>query len=375
MTYRIPTEEQTLAVESFRKFLLTEVRPVARSYRDRFIPKTTMRELTQRIAEFGLPGCTVPVEHGGMGWSYTTQGMLFEELAVCSRDIALCVMLNTALAAALLDAAPAVRERYLPETLAGRLFGALGISHPEAGPHVDEYATSAVRDGDCFIVNGTKAWVANGLYSDVLVCAVQTGRGSSHLLIDREEHGYEARSLDRNAFGSQATAQILFADTRVPVTHLIDEAGDGGRYSQKRREQASAHVGVLLVGLMRAVLDESVAYAAKRIGPAEAMAAHQSIAEKIAEMAIATDAARLLYQRVFGLMDAGMHSDMQASMAVMFAAQAAAQVCREAGRLHGAHSVTRASDIERMVREAIVLPMVDRTWETHTLAIAQASMA
>src|SRR5579863_6648132 len=104
MSYQLPTEEQTLAVESFRKFLQSEVKLVAREYRDRFIPKEKMRELTQRIAEFGLPGCTIPVEYGGMGWSFTTQGMLFEELVACSCDIALCVMLNMGLTSMLCNA-------------------------------------------------------------------------------------------------------------------------------------------------------------------------------------------------------------------------------------------------------------------------------
>src|SRR5579875_381676 len=128
MPYQLPNEDQNLAVESFRKFLQTEVKPVAREYRDRFIPKEKMRELTQRIAEFGLPGCTVPVEHGGMGWSMTMQGMLFEELVACSCDVALAVMLNMGLASMLLNARPEVRDRYMPGVLAGKIFGSIGIS-------------------------------------------------------------------------------------------------------------------------------------------------------------------------------------------------------------------------------------------------------
>ncbi|MFL9868922.1 acyl-CoA/acyl-ACP dehydrogenase [Paraburkholderia fungorum] len=372
MTYRVPTEEQTLAVASFRKFLMAEVGPVVHMYRDRFIPKATMRELTQRIAEFGLPGCTVPVEYGGMGWSYTTQGMLFEELAACSCDVALCVMLNMGLAATLLDAPPGLRERYLPETLAGRLFGAIGSGERETGSNVAEIHTRAVRDGDHFIVNGMKSCITNGVYSDVFVCAVHSEKGLSHLLIDREAHGYETRNFDKIALNAQSTAQIFIADARVPATHLIGEEGDGLNTMAKLGAQAHIHVGVLSVGLMRAALDESIAFATRHTQFGKVIAARPLIAAKIADMAIRTDAGRLLFQRVFGLMDAGLRCNVQASIAMVFAAEATLQVCRDAVQLHGASGMTREFDVERLLREAMAMPIPGGTTEIQQLGIARA---
>ncbi|TAL93449.1 MAG: acyl-CoA dehydrogenase [Paraburkholderia sp.] len=372
MTYRIPTEEQTLAVESFRKFLQEEVRPVAHTYRDRFIPKATMRELTQRIAEFGLPGCTVPVEHGGMGWSYTTQGMLFEELAACSCDVALCVMLNMALTEMLLDATPELRARYLPETLAGRLFGAICLSELEIGSNGAEIPMRAVRDGDHFTVNGVKSWITNGVYSDVFVCAVRSEKGLSHVLIDREAHGYETRNVDMIALSAQSTARIFIADARVPATHLIGEEGDGLNTMAKLGVQACIHVGVLSVGLMRAALGESIAYATKHTQFGKVIAARPLVAAKIADMAIRTDAGRLLFQRVFGLMDAGLRCDVQASIAMVFAAESAVQVCRDAVQLHGANGVTREFDVERLLREAMAMPIPGGTTEIQQFGIARA---
>ncbi|WP_250514687.1 acyl-CoA dehydrogenase family protein [Caballeronia sp. INDeC2] len=372
MTYRVPTEEQTLAVKSFRKFLLAEVRPVAHTYRHRFIPKATMRELTQRIAEFGLPGCTVPVEHGGMGWSYTTQGMLLEELAACSCDVALCVMLNMAVAEMLLDAAPELRARYLPETLGGRLFGAIGICELEIGPNGAEIPARAVRDGDHFTVNGTQSWITNGVYSDVLVCAVRTEKGLSHLLIDREAHGYETRNIDRVALNAQSTAQIFIADASVPATHLLGQEGEGLRDMKKFGVHAGTHVGVLSVGLMRAALDESIAYATKHTQFGKIIAARPLIAAKLADMAIRTDAARLMYQRVFGMRDAGLCCDVQASMALGFATEAAVQVCRDAVQLHGANGVTREFDVERLLREAMTMSILGGVTEIPQLGIARA---
>lgn len=371
MPYQLPTEDQNLAVESFRKFLQSEVKPVAKEYRDRFIPKEKMRELTERIAEFGLPGCTIPVEYGGMGWSFTMQGMLFEELVACSCDIALCVMLNMGLASMLCNARPEVRERYMPDVLAGKIFGSIGISEPDVGSNVAELKTRAVRDGDHFIVNGEKTWITNGVYSDVLICTVRGEKGLSHILIDRKEHGYESRNIDKIALGSQSTAQIFITDARVPATNLIGEEGEGLRNTMKVFENARAHVGTLSVGIMRAALEESIAYAKERKQFGKVIAAHQLIAAKIANMAIMVDASRLMCQRVFGLIDAGVRCDLQASMAKAFATEAAVQVCRDAVQLHGGNGITKDFNVERLLREAIIIPIPDGTTEIQQLIISR----
>ncbi|WP_250534620.1 acyl-CoA dehydrogenase family protein [Caballeronia sp. AZ10_KS36] len=372
MPYQLPTEDQNLAVESFRKFLQTEVKPVAREYRDRFIPKEKMRELTQRIAEFGLPGCTVPVEYGGMGWSMAMQGMLFEELVACSCDVALAVMLNMGLASMLVNARPEVRDRYMPGVLAGKIFGSIGISEPDVGSNVAEIKTRAVRDGDHYIVNGEKTWITNGVYSDVLICTVRTETGLSHILIDRAEHGYEARNIEKIALSSQSTAQIFITDARVPATNLIGEEGEGLRNTMKVFETARAHVGTLSVGIMRASLEESIAYAKERKQFGKVLASHQLIAAKIANMAMLLDASRLMCQRVFGLIDAGVRCDMQASMAKAFATESAVRVCRDAVQLHGGNGITKEFNVERLLREAIVIPIPDGTTEIQQLVISRA---
>ncbi|KJK21348.1 acyl-CoA dehydrogenase [Burkholderiaceae bacterium 16] len=371
MTYQLPTEDQTLAVESFRKFLQAEIKPVVKEYRDRFIPKETMRELTQKIAQFGLPGCTLPVEHGGMGLSFTTHCMLFEELVACSCDLALTVMINNGIARRLLSARPEIRDRYLPGMLAGKLFGCAGISEPDVGSNVAEIKTRAVRDGDHFIVNGEKTWITNGVYSDFLICTVRGENGLSHIVIDREEHGYEARNIQKIGLNSQSTAQIFITDARVPATNLIDDEGAGLKNTMKMFEHARGHVGMLSVGIMRAALEESIAYAKERKQFGKVIASHQLIAAKIADMAMMLDAARLMCMRVFGMMDAGVRCDLEASMAKAFATEAAVQVCRDAVQLHGGNGITKEFNVERYLREAIIIPIPDGTTEIQRLFISR----
>lgn len=372
MTYLQPTEEQRLAVDGFRKFLHGEIKPIAREYADRFIPKDKMREITQAIAEFGMPGAAVPVEHGGLGLGFVTQAMLFEELVTVSVDIGLTVMINNGAAEFLVDAPEHLREKYLPGLLAGKIFGSFGISEPDVGSNVADIKTRGVRDGDHFIINGEKTWISNGHYSDYLICTTRTGEKElSHILIDREAHGYESRNIDKIAMNSQSTAQIFISDARVPVANVIGGEGAGLKNTMKVFEKARCHVGLLSVGLMRAALEESIAYSKERRQFGKVIAAHQLIAAKIAEMATLTDAARLMCFRALSLIDAGVRCDLQSSMAKWFATEAGVKVCRTAVQLHGGNGLTKEFNVERLAREAIVIPIPDGTTEIQKLIISR----
>lgn len=372
MNYQQPTEEQRDAVASFRKFLDSEIVPIARTYRDRFIPKERMTEITQSIAEFGLPGAVIPIELGGMGLNYVTQSMLFEELVTTSVDIGLAVMINMGAAEFLVDAPRHLRDRYLPGLLAGKVFGCFGISEPDVGSNVADIKTRGVRDDDHFVINGEKTWISNGVYSDFIICTTRTGeRELSHILIDRHEHGYEARNIDKIALNSQSTAQVYITDARVPAANVIGGEGTGLKNTMKVFERARAHVGMLSVGLMRASLEASIAYARERRQFGKVIASHQLIAAKIAEMATLTDAARLMCFRAFALIDAGVRCEVQSSMAKWFATESAVKVCRDAVQLHGGNGLTREFDVERLAREAIVIPIPDGTTEIQKLLISR----
>lgn len=376
MQIELPTMEQRLAVESIRKFLEAEVRPVIAEFRNRNLPKGRMRELLQGLAEFGLPGASIAPEHGGLGLSLVTEAMLFEELCAVSVDLALCVMINKA-AATLLAELPeeqaALRERYLPELLGGRSFAAFGISEAQAGSNLAELRTQARRDGEVFVVNGSKSWVSNGNYSDFVILAVHTGgEGLSQLLVDRREHGYVTRSIAKLALNSSSAAQACFTDSRVPCGNLLGAEGAGLKRILQLFENARANGGLLAVGLMRAALQASLAYARQRTQFGKPIAAHQLVAARIAEMATQLDAARLLCFRAFSMMDAGLRCDMEAAMAKWYATEAAVRVCRDAVQLHGGNGLTKDFEVERLAREAMVLPIPDGTSEIQLLLISRA---
>src|SRR6185369_10163902 len=221
--------------------------------------------------------------------SIVTEAMLFEELCAVSLDIGLCVMINKGMAVTLAELPPSqahMRDRYLADVMAGRTFGGFCISEPDVGSNVADIRASARRDGDHYVINGEKTWISNGHYADFLIVTARTGpKELSHILVDRKEHGFESRNIDKIALNGQSTAQVFLTNARVPVGNIVWEEGAALKNTMKLFEKARANVGMLSVGLMRAALEASIAYAKERKQFGKPIAAHQLIAAKIAEMA------------------------------------------------------------------------------------------
>lgn len=368
MKMQLPSDEQRLVVESFRTFLVSEVAPIVRVFRDRPIPKETLCEITQGIAEFGLPGAGIAQEHGGMGKSQVTEAMLLEELCAVSVEIAVCVMANSVVAAALAelpDSRAALRERYLPDLLAGRCFGGFCMEGDNSG-------ATAQWDVEGFVIDGEQGWVTNGHYCDVLITRVRMDSGAfCHLLVDRIEHGYESRGVDRPGLDGPTRALVVFNGVRLAASQLIWEERDSAGRGAKLLEKVHVGSGLLAVGLMHAALEVSILAAQGSSGPDKPIATLPLAAARIAEMATWLDAARLICLRACSMMDAGVRCQMQASMAQWFAAEMALKVCQDAVQLHGGMGSARALEIERLVRETIVLPFSIGTTDVHKQIIAR----
>lgn len=374
----IQSDEQAMAVDGLRRFLAAEVDPLfSKDYRDRFMPRDVMAGLMRRLSDFGLVSGVVSPAAGGLGLDWLTSLMLFEEVAACSVDLSVPVLIN-AFGAYLLEqvASPELRARYLPGLIAGDSFVSMGISEPGVGSNVMEVRTRARRDGDHWVISGEKTWISNGAYSDFLICLCRTSDdprdGLTQILIDRREHGYEVRGIDKIAFNSQSTAQIFLDDVRVPVANTIGEEGGALKRTLAHFEKSRAFVAMQAVGLARRALEEAVAYAKGRRQHGKVIAGHQLIAAMLAEMATQVDAARLLVHRAAQLFDAGERAEMEAAMAKYFACEAAVTVARQAVQIHGGNGVTRDFLVEKLAREAIVCPIPEGTTQIQQLIIARA---
>ena len=370
--------EQAMAVEGLRRYLAAEADPLfGKAYRDRFMPREVLVPVMRRLAEFGLVSGAVSPAAGGLGLDWLTSLMLFEEVAACSVDLSVPVLINS-FGAYLLEqvASSALRERYLPGLIAGNAFVSMGISEPGAGSNVLEVRTRARRDGDHWVISGEKTWISNGGYSDFLICLCRTGEdprgGLTQILIDRHEHGYDVREIDKIAFNSQSTAQIFLDEVRVPVANTIGEEGGALKRTLAHFEKSRAFVAMQSVGLARRALEEAVTYAGVRRQHGKAIAGHQLIAAMLADMATQVDAARLLVHRAGQLFDAGRGAEMEAAMAKYFACEAAVSVARQAVQIHGGNGVTRDFLVEKLAREAIVCPIPEGTSQIQQLIIARA---
>jgi acyl-CoA dehydrogenase len=371
------TEAQQMAVEGLRRYLDAEVEPAFKKLGEDFIPRDTMLTFTRALVKYGLVSAVVSEANGGMGLDWLTHLMLFEEVVYTSNDIATPLLINVNAAAVLEQLAPAhLKDRYLPGLTQGELFASFGISEPSVGSNVAEVKTRARRDGDDYLVSGEKTWITNGEYSDFLICTCRTSddpkRGLTHILLDRREHPYQVRRIEKIALNGQSTTQIFLDNVRVPAANVIGKEGDALRNTLTMFERARLHVGSQSLGIARRALDESVRYGRERRQHGKPIAGHQLIAAKLADMATQVDAARLLIHRAAQMLDAGLRADMECSMAKLYATEAAVGICRQAVQIHGGNGVTREFPVERLAREAIIVPIPDGTSEIQQLIIGRA---
>lgn len=378
MGYVFRTEEQQSAVDGLRRYLADKAEPLFnKEYRDRPMPKEVMGAVVRELTRFGLVSGVVGEDKGGLGLDWLTMIMLFEEVAATSIDLSVPVLINSFCAQMIARLAPAhLQERYLPGLLSGELFCSAAISEPDVGSNVLEIKTRARRDGDDWIINGEKTWISNGGYSDILLCTCRTGddprRGLTHFLLDRKEHPYEVRDIPKMAWNSQSTAQIFLTDVRVPASNMLGNEGEALKNTLSFFERSRVFVAAQGLGIARRALEEAVGYAKVRKQHGKLIAGHQLISAMLAEMATHVDAARLLTQRAASMIEAGVPAEMEAAMAKYFACEAAVTIARQAVQIHGGNGVTKEFLVEKLAREAIIVPIPEGTTQIQQLIIGRA---
>jgi len=328
MLFTRPTESQRLALANIRAFAASEIKPLAQQWRQRVLPQAIQLELHQLVAEFGLPGGAIAAAHGGLGLSWTTQALLFEELLKVGAELLATVRTNIVVAHLLLAAPPAVRARYLADVVAGRKIGALML--PQAGAPAEPVVQVRAEGGSQYAY-ADEVRVENGINSDFVLSAVRTGAGDWWFaLFDRDEHGYEVRMRRDGETG----AEVLTLRAPLPPGALFGGASFGALLAAARAQEW-AHVGMGSVARMQLALDETIAAATTREQFGRPLAAHGLAAARIAELDTLVDAARLMCLRCMALLDAGEPCQTEASLARWFAAEVADDVCRQAPQLLG----------------------------------------
>ncbi len=369
-----PTEEQRIAIDSFRRFLEAEIAPAVAEHGDAFIPKDDMRELLVKLLPFGMGNGLIDQAHGGLGLSPLTVGLLFEELARVSPDLAIVALIQMEAGLLLSAGSESIQADYLAPLLRGERFACIGISEPGAGSNIAEISSRARRDGDGYLITGEKQWISSGHYSDFCICVARDEDGPGDgigLFIVNREAGYESRNIPKMALNRQSTAQLHFDRARVPADNLLAPPGEGLRRLMTLLAGSRPLVGLLAVGVARAALDHSIEYAKSRQQHGKIIARHQLVQARIAQMAVQIDAARLMLYRALDLTGRGEHANLESSMAKHFATEAACEVTRHALAIHGGNGVAREFPVEELYRVAPILAVTEGTPEMQQLIIGR----
>ncbi len=381
MTEDLQSAEQAAIVATVRAFVDREVIPHAAEFEhgDRF-PEA----MVEGMRELGLFGLTVPEPYGGAGLDLVTYALVVEELA--RGWMSLAGVLNTHVITAYLIATfgtDAQRQRFLPALAAGRLRAAFSMSEPQGGSDVQAVRTRAVRDGDAYVVDGTKMWATNGARAGLVATLVRTGtendppnRRLSCLLCEKGP-GFEAGApIAKLGYKGVETTELVFRGNRQPLANLLgSEEGRGFAQMMAGIEVGRINVAARGVGVARAALELAMAYARERQAFGRPIAEHQAIQFKLADMATQIEAARLLTLAAARRKQTGQRSDVEAGMAKLFSSEACHDVVLEAMRIFGGYGYSTAYPIERLYRDAPLLIVGEGTNEIQRLIIARGLLA
>ncbi len=376
------TDEQREVIATVRDFVEREVIPVANEleHADEFPEK-----IVEGMKELGLFGLTVPEEYGGAGLDLLTYALAGVEL---SRGwMSLSGILNTHFMAVYLlkkYGTDEQKQRWLPRMATGELRAALSMSEPGAGSDVQSIQCRAVRDGDQYVVNGTKMWVTNGLRAGLVVLLCKTDpeadppyRGMSLLFVEKEPGAQKFEgitippNIEKMGYHGVETTELVFEDHRVPVANLLGSEGDGFRQVMDGIEVGRVNVAARAVGLATRAFEEAIQYAQERQAFGKPIAQHQMIQEKLADMGTKLEAARLMLLNAAKKKSAGERSDLEAGMAKYFCTEACHEIVTDALRVHGGYGYSAEYTIERLYRDAPFLLIGEGTSEIQKIVIAR----
>jgi alkylation response protein AidB-like acyl-CoA dehydrogenase len=342
------------------------------------------REMAEQLAELGLFGATIATRYGGLGMPTASYAKIVSLISEVWISLVGLFSPHLMMAAAVERfGTEAQRQHYLPRFATGELRGGLALTEPDCGTDLQAIRTRAVRDGDHYVINGSKSWITNGAEGSCLALLVKTDlqaeprhRGMSLLVIEKGPGFVVTGKLDKLGYRGIDTAEFVLEDFRVPARNLIGgEEGHGLQHALAGLELGRVNIAARGVGLARAALNDSLRYAQQRKTFGKPIGQHQAIQLKLAEMATRCEAARLLTEAAARAYDRGERCDMETGMAKLFASEAALENSIEAMRIHGAYGYSKEFPVERYYRDAPLLCIGEGTNEIQRIIIAKQLLA
>ena len=373
----IDQEKEAMVLDAVARFLDKEVRPVARQLEhDDIWPAG----IVEKMQTMGLFGCIIEEQYGGLGLSTSTYARIIEKISEVWMSVSGIINSHLIMSAAVQrSGTPEQKQRYLPRFASGEIRGGLALTEPGCGTDLQAIRTSAVKDGDDYVINGTKTWISNGIYGAAFAVLVKTDptatprhRGMSLFICEKGQGFKHTRKLEKLGYKGIDSAELVFDNYRVSRDNLVGGVeGVGMRHVLSGLELGRINVAARGVGIARAALMESVAYAQTRETFGKPIAEHQAIQLKLADMGPRVEAARLLVEQAARAYDEGRRCDMEAGMAKLFASEAALENATDAMRIHGAYGYSTEFNIERYYRDAPLLCIGEGTNEMQRIIIAK----
>ena len=378
MTTRTPEEARTQIVNAVREFVRRELEPIVSEYeREDIVPL----DVIEKMKEMGLFGITLSEEYGGMELDYTTFAMIFEELSKCWMSISGVIGTHHIMAYVVASfGTDEQKRRFLPAIARGEKRGGLALTEPNAGSDVQAIELSAVRDGEEYVVNGTKMFITNGRHGNTFALLTKTDRnavpphrGMSCFIVEKGGPGFEVgRDLDKLGYRGLDTCELIFEDFRVPADNLVGGTeGRGFQQVMSGLETGRINVAARAVGVSAAAFEAAIKYSQQRRTFGVPIAQHQAIQLKLADMATKIQAARLLTYEAAAKKDRGERVDLEAGMAKLFASEICAEVTLDAMRIHGGYGYIKEYPLERYYREAPLMIIGEGSNEIQRLLIAR----
>jgi len=368
------TEDQTLIRDTVRELCRGEFAPQAAKWdRDGAIPPAAIAKL----AEIGLLGMNIPEEWGGLGYDSRTVAMVVAEIARVSASLAILVSVHNSVGAYPIYAfgTDEQRRKYLPRLTSGAV-GAFSLSEPGSGSDASAVSTTARRDGDGYVITGEKNWVTNGHHTWTFLVMARTGepgpKGISAFIIEKDQPGLTiGKSEDKMGLRGSDTVTLSFDGARVPASQRLGPEGEGFKIALTSLDAGRIGVAAQALGVMTAAFHEAARYAQQRKAWGGPIAKLQAIQFKLAEMERRVQAARLLIQKAAWLKDTGQDFIRAASMAKLYATEAATWVTHQAVQVHGGYGYVKEYAVERYFRDARVMEIYEGTSEIQRLVIAR----
>ncbi len=369
------TPSQSLFRQMIREFAEKEVKPLAAEIdeQERF-PMETVK----KMAPLGLFGIPLPVEYGGAGGDNIMYSIAVEELSrVCATTgVVLSAHTSLCLAPIFEHGTEEQKKKYLPKLASGEWIGAFGLTEPNAGTDASAQQTTAVLDGDEWVLNGNKIFITNAGYAHVYVVFAMTDKslktkGISAFIVEAGTPGFEVgkKELKLGIRGS-STAELIFTDCRIPKENLLGKIGGGFGIAMKTLDGGRIGIASQALGIAQGAIDETVKYTMERKQFGKSLSQFQNTQFQMADLKTRTEAARLLVRSAAFKKDSKVPYSEDAAMAKLFAAETAMEVTTKAVQFHGGYGYTREYPVERMMRDAKITEIYEGTSEVQRMVIA-----